>query len=48
MAIKTFSADSLVPCGKNETLFSKIEACIWSSDPFLPDPYQMDDKLENV
>ena len=35
MAIKTFSADNLVPFGKNETLFSNIEACIWSPEQFL-------------
>ena len=35
MALKTISADTLVPCGKNETLFSKIEACIWSLEQFL-------------
>ena len=29
IALKTFSADSFVPCGKNKTLFSKFGACIW-------------------
>ena len=24
----------MVPCGKNETLFLKIEACIWSLEQF--------------
>ena len=35
LALKTFSADSLVPCGKNESLFSMVGKCIWSPEPFL-------------
>ena len=34
-ALKTISADSMVPCGKNETLFLHFEACIWSQESFL-------------
>ena len=37
-ALKTISVDRMDPCGKNETLFLKIEACIWSAEPFLEKP----------
>ena len=33
-ALKTISADRPDPQGKNEMLFMKIKACIWSPEPF--------------
>ena len=46
MALKTFSADSLDPYGKNETLFSNFEACIWSPEQFLQKPCEMGENLQ--
>ena len=46
-ALKTISADSMDPCGKNETLFLKFEACIWSPEPFLQNRSKMGAKIAN-
>ena len=32
--LRTISSGRMVSCGKNETLFLKIEACIWSPEQF--------------
>ena len=47
MALKTFSADSLDTYGKNETLFSNFEVCIWSPEPFLQNRSKMGAKIAN-
>ena len=46
-ALKTISADSMDPFGKNETLFLKFEACIWSPGPFLQNQSKMGAKIAN-
>ena len=46
-ALKTISADSMDPFGKNETLFLKFEACIWSPEPFLQNWSKMGAKIAN-
>jgi len=35
------------PCGKNETLFLKFEACIWSPEPFLQNQPNTQAKITN-
>ena len=47
MALKTSSADNLVNFGKNETLFSKIGACIWSPESFLQNQSKTGAKMTN-
>ena len=46
-ALKTISADSMDPCGKNETLFLKFEACICSPEPFLQNWSKTGAKIAN-
>ena len=46
-ALKSISADSMDPCGKNGTLFLKFEACIWSPEPFLQNRSKMGAKIAN-
>ena len=35
------------PCGKNETLFLKFEACIWSPELFLQNRSKLGAKIAN-
>ena len=36
------------PCGKNETLFSKFEACIWSPEQFLQNWSKTTEKITKI
>ena len=47
LALKTFSVDRLVPCGKNETLFLMVAKCIWSPESFLQNRSKPGAKMTN-
>ena len=36
------------PCGKNETLFLKFGACIWSPEPFLQNWSKTTEKITKI